>query len=85
MPKALPRSLGSVNVVVSRLSAEGASTAAKAPWRARAPNSMAELVAAPPSAEAAANPISPMTKVRLRPARSAMRPPSRSRPPKARV
>ncbi|MGC0410444.1 hypothetical protein RKD31_003687 [Streptomyces sp. SAI-163] len=85
MPKAFPRSLGSVNVVVSRDSAEGARTAAKTPWRARAPKSIAEVVAAPPIAEAAAKPISPMTKVRLRPTRSATRPPSSSRPPNARV
>ncbi len=85
MPKAFPRSLGSVKVVVSSDSADGARTAAKTPCSARAANSIAGVVAAPPIAEAVAKPISPMTKVRLRPTRSAIRPPSSSRPPKARV
>lgn len=84
-PKALPRSLGSVNVVVSSDSAAGASSAANTPWRARAPNSIPEFTAAPPSADAAAKPNRPIMKVSLRPARSATRPPSSSSPPKASV
>ena len=82
-PNARARSLGSVYVVVSRDSAAGASSAAKAPWIARAPTSMVKLWAAPPSADATAKPMMPMMKIRLRPNRSDSRPPSSSRLPKA--
>jgi hypothetical protein len=51
MPNALPRSFGSVNVVVSSDSADGTSSAANAPWQARAMISMAKLTEAPPMAE----------------------------------
>ena len=66
-PNALARSFGSVNVTVTIDRAAGAIRAANAPWRARAANSSSWLGARPPIAEAPANPISPMMKVRLRP------------------
>ena len=82
-PNALARSSGSVKVTATSDSAAGASSAAKAPCRARAPNSVAAFSAKPPRAEAAAKPTSPATNARLRPAKSATRPPSRSSPPNA--
>ena len=66
-PNASARSLGWVNVTVSNDNAAGAMTAANAPCSAREPKSMPWLTAAPPRAEAAANPISPMMKARFRP------------------
>src|SRR5579875_1648543 len=45
---------------------------------------MTNELATPPKAEAAAKPAMPIMNVRLRPNRSARRPPSNSRPPKAR-
>ena len=51
-PKALLRSDGIVKVVVSRLSAAGASSAAKPPCSARATTRTPKLCARPPSAEA---------------------------------
>jgi len=86
MPNARARSRGRVNVVVSTAStasAVGASRAPNAPCKARAATSMPKLSAAPPHAEAAAKPISPMMNVRLRPIRSLRRPPRSSRLPKA--
>ena len=53
-PKALLRSDGIVNVVVSRLRAAGASSAAKPPCSARATTSTPKPWARPPSADAAA-------------------------------
>src|ERR1700755_121660 len=50
MPSALPRSRGSVNVVVSRASADGASRAPNAPCTARAATSAPKSGAAPPAA-----------------------------------
>ena len=47
--------------------AAGAISAAKAPCSARELNSMASLTATPPNADAAAKPIRPMMKARLRP------------------
>src|ERR1700722_17079837 len=85
MPNALPRSFGSVNVVVISDSAAGTSSAANAPWQARAVTSMAKLTEAPPMAETPAKPTSPVRNVTFRPSRSASRPPSRSRLPKAKV
>ena len=84
-PNALPRSFCSVNVVVSSDSAEGTSSAANAPWQARAVTSMVKLTDAPPIADTPAKPTSPVRNVTFRPSRSASRPPSRSRLPKARV
>ena len=70
-----------MNVVVSSDRADGASSAAKTPWQARAVTSMVKLTEAPPTAEAAANPASPARKVTLRPIRSASRPQNSSRLP----
>ena len=56
MPNALPRSFGSVNVVVSSESADGTRSAANTPWQARAVTSMAKLTEAPPMAETPAKP-----------------------------
>jgi hypothetical protein len=81
MPNALPRSLGSGNVVVSSDSAAGASTAPKTPWQARATTSMTKSTEAPPTAEAAAKPTSPVMNMIFRPTRSASRPPNSSRLP----
>ena len=47
MPKARPRSRGSVKVVVSRESTDGASRAPNVPCRARAPISMPVVCDAP--------------------------------------
>src|SRR6476659_8661309 len=85
MPNALPRSAWLVNVVVSSDSADGTSSAANAPWQARAVISMAKLTEAPPIAETPANPASPARNVTFRPRRSASRPPSSSRLPNARL
>ena len=82
-PKALARSLGSVNVLTSVESAPGASTAPKTPCAARAATSMPKDVEAPPTAEAIAKPAMPPRKAHLRPNMSPMRPPSSSRLPKA--
>ena len=41
--------------------------ATNALWSARAPNNMAWFTASPPSADAAANPMSPTANTRLRP------------------
>ena len=57
--------------------------APNAPCSVRAPTSMPKLVAAPPTAEAAAKPISPPMKVTLRPSSEETRPPSSRRLPKA--
>src|SRR3954453_21221054 len=83
IPNAFPRSSGLVNVVVSSDSADGASRAPNAPCNARAATRTPKLCAAPPSADAIANPSNPITNVHLRPNRSAMRPPRSSRLPNA--
>ena len=83
MPNALPRSFGSVNVVVSSESADGTKSAANAPWQARAVTSMVKLTEAPPMAETPAKPTRPIRNVTLRPSRSASLPPSSSRLPNA--
>ena len=74
-----------MNVVVSKDSDDGTSSAANAPWQARAAISMAKLTEAPPTADTPANPARPARKVTFRPSRSASRPPSSSRLPNARV
>ena len=66
----MPHSLGSVNVVVSRDSADGTSSAASASWQARAVTSMVKLTEAPPTAETPAKPASPARNVTFRPSRS---------------
>ena len=50
------RSFGSVNVVASSDSADGTSSAANAPWQARAVTSMGKFTEAPPMAETAGEP-----------------------------
>ena len=59
VPNALPRPFGSVNVVAISDRADGARSAAKTPWQARAVTNIVKLTAAPPTAEAAAKPTSP--------------------------
>ena len=85
MPNARPRSLGPVNVVVSSDNADGTSSAANAPWQARAVTSMAKLTEAPPMADTTAKPARPVRSVTFRPSRSASLPPGSSRLPNARV
>jgi len=81
IPKALPRSFESLNVVVSSDSAAGASIAANTPWHARAVTSIAKLTEAPPTAEATAKPTRPVRNITFRPIRSASRPQNSSRLP----
>ena len=83
MPNALPRSFCPVNVVVSSDSADGTSSAANAPWQARAMISMVKLTDAPPMADTPAKPTRPARNVTFRPSRSASRPPSSSKLPNA--
>ena len=66
-PNARARSFGSWNVTVSSDSAAGASSAAKAPWSARAAKSMVSVAARPPMADATAKPSRPTMKIFLRP------------------
>lgn len=80
---AFARSRGSVKVVIKSDRAEGASKAANKPWTARAMTSMAKPFAAPPTMEAVAKPARPTRNVTFCPTRSATRPPSSSRLPKA--
>ena len=74
-----------MNVVVSSDSDAGTSSAANAPWQARAVISMAKLTDAPPMADAPAKPARPVRNVTLRPSRSASLPPSSRRLPNASV
>ena len=83
IPNALARSGESANVTVSSESADGASSAPKAPWSARAATSTPKDCASPPMAEATEKPISPAMNVHLRPKRSPSFPPTSSRLPKA--
>ena len=66
-------------------SAEGTSSAANAPWQARAVISMTKFTDAPPMADTPAKPASPVRNVTFRPSRSASRPPSSSKLPNASV
>ncbi len=84
-PNAFARSFESVKVTEIKLRAAGARSAAKTPWSPRAANSIPAFTESPPSAEAAANPIRPTINIRLRPWKSAIRPPRRRRPPNAKV
>jgi hypothetical protein len=81
MPNAVLRSFGSVKVVVSSDSAVGTSSAANAPWQARAVISMAKLTEAPPMADTPAKPTRPVRNVTFRPSRSDSLPPSSSKLP----
>jgi len=82
MPRALFRSAPSSKVVVTIERAAGEMIAAPMPWRARAPISTPISFARPQMSEATVNRTSPPRKTRLRPSRSAIRPPSRRKPPK---
>ncbi len=84
-PKARPRSRGSRNVLTSVPRADGARTAPNAPCSARAATSIPNETAAPPMAEAIANPIKPVMKTHLRLNMSPSRPPTSSKLPKARA
>ena len=70
-----------MNITVTSDSADGASIAPKQPCNARAPSSIPVSTEAPPSAEASAKPMTPTWNVRLRPSRSANRPPNNSKAP----
>ena len=85
IPNALGRSGDPWKVTVKRPSAEGASSAPKAPCNARAATSIPNDCDSPPIADATAKPVSPPISVHLRPNRSPSLPPSSSRPPKARA
>src|SRR5713226_3559329 len=82
-PKALPRSRGSVNVLTRVPRADGARTAPNAPCSARAVTKTTNDPAAPPIAEAMANPTRPVMNTHLRLNMSPSRPPTSSRLPNA--
>ena len=82
-PNALGRSGDPSNVTVSNPSAEGASSAANAPWSVRATTSTPKDWARPPIAEAIEKPTRPAIRVHLRPNRSPSLPPSSRRLPNA--
>ena len=84
-PIARFRSLPSGKVTAISDSEAGAASAPPMPWMTRAVSSHAWSVAKPPASEAIANSAMPAMKIRRRPSRSPMRPPSSSRPPKASV
>ena len=83
IPNAVGRSGDPSNVTVSNDSAEGASSAPKAPWSVRAATSTPKDWARPPIAEAIENPTRPPMRVHLRPNRSPSFPPSNRRLPNA--
>ena len=82
-PNARPRSRGSRNVLTRVPRAAGARIAPNAPCSVRAITSIPNEVAAPPRAEARANPARPVMNTRLRLNMSPSRPPSSSRLPNA--
>src|SRR5216683_8323431 len=82
-PKGLPRSRGSVNVLTRVPRAAGARTAPNAPCSARAVTRTTNDPAAPPIAEAMANPTRPVMNTHLRLKMSPSRPPTSSRLPNA--
>ncbi|HXL93981.1 MAG TPA: hypothetical protein VN969_34035 [Streptosporangiaceae bacterium] len=82
---AAARSRASVKVTVSSASVVGASRPANTPWTARAPMSIPESTAAPPAADAVANPIAPMIRASRLPMMSPTRPPNSSDAPNASV
>src|SRR6266704_1475425 len=84
-PKALPRSRGSLNALTRVPRADGARTAPNAPCSARAVTRTANESAAPPIAEATANPTRPVTNIHLRLNMSPSRPPTSSRLPNERA
>src|SRR5919201_1768451 len=81
-PSAMLRSRPSVKVVERIDSAAGVITAAPRPWNARAEMSDASDHARPAKSEASEKTTRPARKIRLRPSRSAARPPSNRKPPK---
>ena len=70
-----------VNVVVSVESAAGSINAAPMPWTSLATTNTPELPASPPVSDPTPTSAVPMSRTRLRPNRSARRPPSSIRPP----
>src|SRR2546423_4249958 len=82
-PKALPRSRGSLKLLTRVPRADGARTAPNAPCSARAVARTTNEPAAPPIAEAMANPTRPRTNIHLRLNMSPSRPPTSSRLPNA--
>ena len=80
-PRAVLRSRVERNVLVSVDSAAGESIAAPMPWAKRAAMSSDSLWARPPINDEPANTTRPVTSIRRRPSRSAMRPPSSRKPP----
>ena len=85
IPSALVRSSVSVKVVVMIASAAGETSAPPSPCSMRPAIRIPELCARPFSSDAAENRITPATNRRLRPNRSAARPPSSRKPPKISV
>ena len=84
-PNARPRSRGSRNVLTRVPRAAGARMAPNAPCSVRAITSISNETAAPPSAEARANPARPVMNTRLRLNMSPSRPPGSSKLPNARA
>ena len=81
-PSAMFRSRPSAKVVIRIASAAGEIVAAPRPWIARAPISDASDQARPQRSDPIVNRTRPTMKMRLRPSRSAVRPPSSRKPPK---
>ncbi len=77
------RAAPSGTAAVTRVSVEGARTAAPRPCTARASSSCQPSCARPPASEASVNRPSPTTNIRLRPYRSPARPPRSMNPAKA--
>src|ERR1700722_333832 len=83
IPSALLRSAPSGNMFITIDSAAGSTAAAPRPWTPRMMIRNVLLVASAQPSEAAVNSASPAVNTRLRPRRSAARPPSSKNPPKA--
>jgi len=82
MPRALLRSAPSLNMFITIDSAAGSTTAAPRPWMPRMMIRNVSVVASAQASEAAVKIASPAMNRRLRPSRSAARPPSSRNPPK---
>ena len=85
IPSALLRSAPSLKIAVTSASAAGASIAAPTPWSAREAISCPWLCESPPASDAPPNTSSPIMNMCRRPRRSAIRPPSSSSPPNAKM
>src|SRR6202451_1374454 len=83
IPSALFRSAPSGNMFITIDSAAGSTAAAPRPWTPRMMIRNVLVVASAQPSEAAVNSASPAVNTRLRPSRSAARPPSSKNPPKA--